>query len=680
MSAFLSATLRIGYGEAVPTSIRFALHFSGQDAFDQEEVATKLLRQIDGADHAARARLNAIVAASRVLTAPAAAEEAAAEAAREAQLAGDEVSRAWAMIASCVVNVAPESQNARLSLTREAMQIAQATGEVEFVPTAYFLHLGALAERGAIDELDLALSPTGAILAAFPGLERGRHVAWFRCLRAMIDGQADVAEQLADAAFELAQEQSDPDAQSVWLGQLAIIRWMQGRVVELEPVFLQARQSAPHEPVWAVSLAWMWLQQGRRSAARALITTIAPISQLPPDRNWLATACILAIIAAELGEESIATDVRDALLPFDDHLVTMGLGVTTWGTVSRPLALVALALGDEDAAIAHYRMAVDVAARAGAHPWLAEAQIELARILMGRSEDAEREEAFELARDAVATGRALQLRVIEEAAAVVLSLLAPLVGERSHPQPVAAPHAIASAKIRVLGAFEVVCEQGAVARWQSRKARQLLQILIAKRGVAISRESVMHLLWPDESPQRLANRFSVAASTVRRALDPSANLPKDTYLESSGPLVRLNIERIDLDVESFLAQASTALSSTTPDEDRGKLLTEALRIHRGDVLMNEPEELWAQELQREVHVAFFAVCHALAEISAARADQLTRLDCYRRILAVDPYDQRAHEGQLDALRVLGATGQYADARQIYARRMDELGIPAAVGR
>lgn len=657
--------------------LQFALHFSGQDAFQQEVRAMKVLRVIPEGDHAARARVCAILAASRVLTAPASAATAASDSAREAELAGDDASRAWALIAACVVDVSPNTQDARLSLTREVLQIAQRTGEVEFVSVAYFLHLGALAERGAIEELDLALSPTGALLSAFPWLERERHVAWFRCLRAMIDGQADRAEKLADAAFEIAREQGDPDAQSVWIAQLAIIRWMQGRVVELEPAFLHARQTAPHEPIWAVSLAWMWLQQGRKSAARALIATIAPISELPVDRNWLATACILAVVAAELGERTIAASVRDALLPYEDRLVTMGLGITTWGTVSRPIALVALALGDVDAAIAHYRRAVTVTARFGAHPWLAEAQIELARILLRRSEGTDYEEASELARDAVATGRALQLRGIEEGAAILLAQLS-RAEDRS---TVAVPTAAATmATIRVLGTFEVVCDQGQVAHWQSRKARQLLQILVAKRGVAVSRESVMHLLWPDEAPQRVANRFSVAASTVRRALDPTGRLPREHYLESSGPLIRLRVERIDVDVESFLSQASTALSSTADDDTRRELLSEALRIHRGGVVMNDLGELWAQDLQREVHVAFFAVCHALAEVAAENGDHLTRLECYRRILAADSYDQRAHEGQLDAFRALGATGQYVAASEVYSQSMAELGIsPAARG-
>src|SRR5690606_26941062 len=152
----------------------------------------------------------------------------------------------------------------------------------------------------------------------------------------------------------------------------------------------------------------------------------------------------------------IAAAVRDALLPYEDRLVTMGLGITTWGTASRPIALVAHVLGDVDAAITHYRRAVEVTARFGAHPWLAEAQIELARILMNRAQGTDSDEAFELARDAVSTGRALQLRGIEEAAAIVLSRLARTALPSA---PVVSIPASTAARIRVLGTFEVVCPQ-----------------------------------------------------------------------------------------------------------------------------------------------------------------------------------------------------------------------------
>ncbi|MGM7697449.1 AfsR/SARP family transcriptional regulator [Microbacterium sp. A84] len=657
----------------MPTTIRLTLHFSGQKIVAQEKTAANLLAQISPAEHATRARLHAILAASRVLISPLDAADSASESAREAEHARDDVSRAWSMIAACIVDVSPGTLNARVTMSGEAMRIAQAADERELVPTAYFLHLGALAEAGAIEDLDLALSPSGTVLSAFPWLEQERHVVWFRCLRATIDGQPELAEQLAGKALRIAEEQEDPDAQTVWLGQLAIIRWMQGRVVELEPAFLHARRTAPHEPVWAASLAWMWLQQGRRSAARALISTMARFDQLPVDRNWLATSCLLAIVAAELDEIEIARAAYDALVPYEDRIVTMGLGITTWGTVARPLALLARTMGDDNAAIRHYRAAAGVAARAGAHSWLAEIQIELAALLATRSHDVDAEEAIALVTDAMATGRALRLRAIEESAAVQLSALSS--PRHSRIQARLPSTEAPSARIRVLGTFEVASEQGTIARWQSRKARQLLQILVAKRGVAISRETVMHLLWPDESSQRLANRLSVAATTVRRAFDPAGLLPKDTYLEARGPLMRLCVDRLDVDVERFLTDAYAALSDVGTEDAHAQKLADALASYHGEPLINEPEQLWAQEFQREVHIAFFSLCHALAHASDVAGDQLTRLDCYRKVLAVDPYDQRAHEGQLDALTKLGATTQLSEARTSYSERMSELGIP-----
>lgn len=661
------------------TRIGFALHFSGQDVFEQQQSAARLLSQTSTDDHVARAYLFAILAAARVFTDAEAAAHAAAESAREGGLAGDDVARGWSLLAACIVDLACTATEKRRSMTGEVLLIAQQTGENALVAPAYFLHLAALAELGEITELDRALSPVGPLMSTFPWLEDGRHVAWFRCLRATLDGHVASAEQLADRAFAVAQDSEDPDARSVWVGQLAIIRWMQGRDTELEPAFLHARHVAPHEPIWAVSLAWMWLRQGRKSAARALISTLPPVAELPVDRNWLATSCILAAAVAELGAPDIAEAVGTALEPFRHRLVTIGLGVTCWGTVARPLALLAASLGDRETAISHYRTAVAVAARAGAHPWLAEAQSELALLLARRDRPGDHEEALALAAEAEAAGRALQLHGIEGAASAVLASLqaAPRPRAGATPAPDTAPGA---PRITVLGDFAITAADGSAARWQSRKARQLLKILIARRGVAVSRTTVMSMLWPHEPPERLANRFSVATTVIRRTLDPTGALPRDAFVDSREGLIKLRVEALDIDVERFLAEVTAALAAPASGAVQREHLAAALARYHGDPLADDQDELWAAELRREAHIAFFAAAHTLAELSASMGDQLTRIETYRRILALDEYDQRAHEGLIDALGCFGSHGQAADARAEYEQRMAALGItPPAAG-
>ena len=75
-------------------------------------------------------------------------------------------------------------------------------------------------------------------------------------------------------------------------------------------------------------------------------------------------------------------------------------------------------------------------------------------------------------------------------------------------------------RIQALGGFRVLRagEPVPVEDWQSRKARELLKVLVARRGRAVPREALMEALWPDEDPARLSNRLSVALSTVRLSL------------------------------------------------------------------------------------------------------------------------------------------------------------------
>src|SRR5690554_433783 len=658
----------------MPASPRFRLDFSGRDAVDRSAGAEKQLRALPAADHSERARLLAILAAARLIADPGTAGEAATGAQREAAMAGDDVSQAWALLAACAVDLSPDALTERVAAAREILRVARERGVPELASTGFFLLLGGLTEQGSIPQLDEELNPTGLTISAFPWLETGRHVAWFRCMRATLDGQADLAEQLANAAYQTALAEGDQDAEIVWVGQVAIVRWMQGRVSELEPAFLKGRQNYPGEPVWAVSLAWIWLRQGRASAARGLIASLPPIDSFPRDRNWLATVSILAVVVAELGEKNIAMIARDALLPFQDRLATIGLGVTCWGTIARPLALIERMLGNEAAAIAHYRTAVEVSARIGAQAWLAEIQWELAALLAKNSGGAELDEAIALASEAAATGRILQLHGVEDSAAAVLAELE----ARRTVVPDIRPVVEAMApSIRVLGSFEVVSVDGEVARWQSRKARELLKILVARRGAAIERETVMDLLWPGLAPQQVANRFAVAATTVRRALDPHGRHPSNAYLETQGNLVRLRIENMDVDVECFLADVQAALSDLIFAHLRSERLTTALELYRGDALAEEPHAQWAERLNREVQSAYFAASHTLAETAEQRGDHLTRADVYRRILAVDRYDQRAYEGLIDSLSQLGAHGQVGAAREEYTLRMAELGIAVA---
>lgn len=650
-----------------------SFHFSRRDIPERISRLAARLAEAPASAHGLRAALHTALTACLVVAEPAQAATAALKARTEAEAAGDQPSLARALVAGCLSDLTSVSVVRRRADAERALRLAAANELEDVAEVAFFLLLSAVVEQGDIALLDRILSGADTLLPLYPELLRGRYAAWFRCLRAILDGRADRAEKLAHESHTIAREEDDPDAEGILVGQLAIIRWMQGRVAELEPAFLHRKQVYPDEPIWSVTLAWMWIAQGRRSAARALINSIPTAEELRRDRNWLATISILAVVASELQERSIAAAARGVLLDYEDHVVTIGLGVACWGVVARPLALTAQLLGDEAAAIAHYRRAVEISARIGAHAWLAEAQRELAALLLTQPAE-HHDEALQLATEAASTGRALQLHGVEENAARVLSALR----RRSSSGIGRAAAKMGAARIRILGGFEVTSENGLPARWQSRKARELLKILVARRGVAIPRDSLMDLLWPDEATGVLANRFSVACTAVRNALDPERRSPGNAYLLIQDGLVQLRSDRLFIDAEHFLAEADAALSPGLSRGDALSRLTATLDSHTGEALVDEPYALWAERMRRDVHVAYFACAYRLAELSDADGDQYTRAEAFRRILDLDEYDQRAHLGLIDALTRLGSPGQAAQATARYAEKMAELGIDATM--
>ena len=64
----------------------------------------------------------------------------------------------------------------------------------------------------------------------------------------------------------------------------------------------------------------------------------------------------------------------------------------------------------------------------------------------------------------------------------------------------------------------------AVGEWKSRKARDLLKILVLRRGSPATRDELAELLWPDDAGDASGNRLSVAVSILRAVLDPESRV------------------------------------------------------------------------------------------------------------------------------------------------------------
>ncbi len=236
---------------------------------------------------------------------------------------------------------------------------------------------------------------------------------------------------------------------------------------------------------------------------------------------------------------------------------------------------------------------------------------------------------------------------------------------------------LAPVSVQALGDFSVSRYGQPVPReeWHSHKARDVLKILVTRRGVGTSREQVMDALWPDEPTGKLRNRLSVALSTLRKVLDPDRRFAGDHFVTVDGDRLGLDLAHVVVDVELFLHEAEVGLARWSDGrvEQAVARLTHAEGLYGGDLLEGDYEE-WVSSLRDEARSAYVSVAHALAEHALARREPVLAAGFLRRVIDRNPYDEQAH---LSLVRALGAAGRHGDARRaygVYAQHVHELGI------
>ncbi|MFY1634964.1 BTAD domain-containing putative transcriptional regulator [Solwaraspora sp. WMMB335] len=246
--------------------------------------------------------------------------------------------------------------------------------------------------------------------------------------------------------------------------------------------------------------------------------------------------------------------------------------------------------------------------------------------------------------------------------------------------PGAPPDGIGQVIVRTLGRFETYAAGRSVpiSVWQSRKARDLLRILVARRGRMIAREQLAALLWAgDEQPQRIAHRLSVALSTLRSMLDPDRRAPADHYIVATPGGIGLDPGHVDVDVESFLAAAELGLRMHADGDRTGAYaaLRAAERDYLGDFCEEEPYDDWSVPIREEVRGTYLRVLRTLAGIGAedGRVDEAGGY--LLRILHRDPYDEQCHRDLVDLLTAAGRHGEARRAKARYLAAMRDIGQP-----
>jgi DNA-binding SARP family transcriptional activator len=225
-------------------------------------------------------------------------------------------------------------------------------------------------------------------------------------------------------------------------------------------------------------------------------------------------------------------------------------------------------------------------------------------------------------------------------------------------------------EIRTLGRFEVRVggEPLPASAWQSRKARDLLRILVARRGRGLAREELGALLWSEEDPARVGHRLSVALSTVRATLNPDRAVSGNCILADQAT-VALNLPSLWIDLEEFFlaAEHGFRLERAGDRAQARAVLVDAERLYDGDLFEDEPYDDWAAPTREEARATYLRVVRTLAGLYLEESDVDEAVRYLQRILAKDPYDERGHRDLVDTLTAAGRHGESQRARTVTPR-------------
>ncbi|MEV6241104.1 tetratricopeptide repeat protein [Lentzea sp. NPDC051838] len=393
------------------------------------------------------------------------------------------------------------------------------------------------------------------------------------------------------------------------------------------------------------------LQQARAAYEEAV--RVADETGITP--TLVPALCGLARVLAATGDPLAPTIAARAVAHSDGLSSAMAHAAAGWAVVAT----------DPAAARTWATQAIELARVHRAPTALADA-LELASVAGDTGEDAARVFAdigdqIGVARVALSRAGSAAARVLAEHRLRGLGV-DPSTGTRS-----LAVRTAARTSVRVLGSFAVVRdgEELPPSAWKSRKARDLLKLLIVRRGRPVSREELAQTLWPGESD--VANRLSITLSVLRAVLDPTRTAPP-VIAGPSG--IAYDPRTLLVDVDTFLELAAAGCA----DETR-LLLEAAANAYEGDVLGDEPELRVVQELRDETLNRYLEVMRTLGRVCAAEGDVDGARRAWSRVLERDPYDEGTALRLIDALRAAGRLGEAARQHRRYAERMRELGVP-----
>jgi len=201
--------------------------------------------------------------------------------------------------------------------------------------------------------------------------------------------------------------------------------------------------------------------------------------------------------------------------------------------------------------------------------------------------------------------------------------------------------------LQLLGRFSVAVDGVAISgdAWRSRRAADVVKLLVLAPGHRMHRTQIMEALWPESDPEASGTNLRKAVHFARLAIGDGQAIVNERGVLVLGPGAS-----VDSDVERFEAAAQQGL-----DVGDRALCRAAADLYRGELLPDDVYESWSVEPRARLRRRYLEVLRAGA--------------LWDRLAEEDPTDERAARA---LMRAHLEAGQRREAIRSFERLREAL--------
>jgi DNA-binding SARP family transcriptional activator len=179
--------------------------------------------------------------------------------------------------------------------------------------------------------------------------------------------------------------------------------------------------------------------------------------------------------------------------------------------------------------------------------------------------------------------------------------------------------------------------------WLQQRPGQVFRYLLASRTGAQRSEAIANALWPDRGPSAVANvRYCIFK--LREQLAEGGD-PSDSLVARDAGGYRIDLRRVELDVDVFQAKAASGIAAHRRGEPSvaEALLSEALPLYRGEFLADDPYADWAFSEREYLRSLAGKALAVMAQIALSGGRLVAAADHLQRLAQLEPFDSHVHQ-------------------------------------